>query len=124
MTATAQVCSPALRFMGHPSPSLSGRQSRTFWTYSSHRAIVSLAVWLVSVALAGASIGVFYSSRAEGSVAVMTDQSLPLQPPARTMRAAPSSFQVLVASAFNGTAVNVTTLAQAEAASSATDKAS
>jgi len=109
--------------MVHPRPSLSGRKHRTFWTYSSHRAIIALAVWLVSIALAGASIGVFYSTRAEGSVAVMTDRYLPLQPPVRTMRAALSSFQVLVATAFNGTAANVTVLAQAEAASAATDKA-
>ena len=109
--------------MGHPRPRPTGRKNRTFWKYSSHRAIISLAVWLVAIALAGASLGVFYSARADRSVAVMADRYLPLQPPVRAMRASLASFQLLAAGAFNGAAVNVTVLAQAEAAATATDKA-
>ncbi len=73
--------------------------------YLPHRAIILLGVVLVLIALAGATLGVINSARAEALNSQITDRYLPLLPPVRQIRASENAFQVLAEEAFaNSTA--------------------
>jgi len=59
----------------------------------------------MTVAVAGGSLGVVNSGRAERSTSILSDRYLVLQPPVRDLRAGVSSFQVVAERAFSGTGV-------------------
>jgi diguanylate cyclase (GGDEF)-like protein len=86
-----------------------------------HRAIVALGLILTAVALAGGTLGVVNSARAEGAITTVSDRYLILQPPVRELRTAVADFQVVAAQAFVGSVLDTTLLPSAVAASNATD---
>jgi diguanylate cyclase (GGDEF)-like protein len=91
--------------------------------YLPHRAIVLLGAILMTVAVAGGSLGVVNSGRAERSMTILSDRYLVLQPPVRALRAAVSGFQVVAERAFSDTGVDAALLAAAVQASTDTDRA-
>jgi len=92
------------------------------WAYSPHRAVVTLGVVLITVAVAGGLLGVVESSRAESSATVLTSRYLLLQPAVRDLRASVSAFQVVAEEEFAGTGAGDSLLGQAVEASTATDQ--
>jgi len=78
---------------------------------------------LIVVAIAGGTLGVVNSTRAERLSSVVTSRYLVLQPPLREMRASAADFQVLAERAFAGSAPGSTLVTAAVADSSATDHA-
>ncbi len=70
--------------------------------YSPHRALITLGAVLITVAVAGGTLGVVESARAERSATVLDDRYLVLLAPARAARAAVASFQVVAEQAFAG----------------------
>ena len=89
--------------------------------YSPHRAIIALGLILTVVAVAGGTLGVINSTKAEGAITNLSDHYLVLQSPVREMRAAVASFQVVAAEAFVGSSSKTTLLPAAVAASNETD---
>ncbi len=71
-------------------------------SYSPHRALIALGAILITVAVAGGTLGVVESARAERSAALLNNRFLVLQPPVRVARAAVASFQLLAEQAFVG----------------------
>jgi diguanylate cyclase (GGDEF)-like protein len=96
-----------------------GRQKHDW--YSPHRAIVLLGVILIGIAVAGGTLGVVNSTRAEGLTATLGDRYLPLQPPVRIIRASVADFQVQVERAVSGPSVDPSIIPVAEADSTETD---
>ena len=91
--------------------------------YLPHRAIAFLGTLLIVVAVAGGTLGLVNSGRAERLSGLLTDRYLVLQPPVREMRAAVADFQVQAEQAFADSAPFATLVTAAEADSSATDRA-
>jgi diguanylate cyclase (GGDEF)-like protein len=89
--------------------------------YAPHRAIIVLGLMLTLVAVAGGTLGVVNSARAEGAITTVSDRYLVLQPPVRKVRAAVAAFQVLAEEAFVGSTSNTALLTSAVADSNATD---
>jgi diguanylate cyclase (GGDEF)-like protein len=96
-----------------------GRPPRSF---SPHRAIIALGVTLTVVAVAGGTLGVVDSGRAERAITTVSDRYLILQPPVREVRAAVADFQVLATKVFSGSATNESILAAAVVDSNTTDR--
>jgi diguanylate cyclase (GGDEF)-like protein len=90
--------------------------------YAPHRAIIALGLILTAVAVAGGTLGVVNSARAERAITTVSDRYLVLQPPVREVRAAVADFQVLAGEAFVGSASESTLLTSAVADSNATDR--
>ena len=78
---------------------------------------------LIAVAVAGGSLGVVSSGRAERSAGILTNQYLVLLPPVRTLRASVSAFQAVAERAFTGSSIDATLLAAAVQDSTTTDRA-
>ena len=97
-----------------------GHEKPSGW-YTPHRAIVILGTSLIAVAIAGGTLGVVNSTRAEQAMATLSDRYLVLQPPVREMRAGVADFQVLAEQAFVDSSSDSTLLASAEVDSNATD---
>jgi diguanylate cyclase (GGDEF)-like protein len=89
--------------------------------YAPHRAIVALGLILTAVAVAGGTVGVVNSARAESAMTTVSDRYLVLQPPVREVRAAVADFQVVAEQAFVGSASDTTLLTSAVADSNTTD---
>ena len=83
--------------------------------YVPHRAIIVLGLMLTLVAVAGGTLGVVNSARAEGAITTVSDRYLVLQPPVRKVRAAVAAFQVLAEEAFVGSTSNTALLTSAVA---------
>jgi hypothetical protein len=60
-----------------------------------HRSLIALGTIWTTVAIAGGSLGVAQSARAERTAALLTNRYLVLQPPVLAARAALANFQVL-----------------------------
>ncbi len=91
--------------------------------YAPHRAIVLLGVVLILIALAGATLGVVNSARAEALNSTLTSRLLVLLPPVREMRASADAFQVLANEAFTNTVPANTVVTGAVSESNALNKA-
>jgi diguanylate cyclase (GGDEF)-like protein len=90
--------------------------------YAPHRAIIALGLILTAVAVAGGTLGVVNSSRAEDAIGTVNDRYLVLQPPVREVRAAVADFQVVAEEAFVGSASDTALLPSAVADSNTTDR--
>jgi diguanylate cyclase (GGDEF)-like protein len=71
-------------------------------SYSPHRALIAPGTILITVAVAGGTLGTVESARAERSAALLNNRFLVLQPPVRAARAAVANFQLLAEQAFAG----------------------
>ena len=101
---------------------ISSGGERRGW-YLPHRALLLLGVLLTVVALAGASLGIVNSARAERLVNQMSTRYLVLQGPLRDIRASVAAFQVLAGKGFDGSTPAATLVTGAVADSTVTDKA-
>jgi diguanylate cyclase (GGDEF)-like protein len=89
--------------------------------YAPHRAIIGLGLILTGVAVAGGTLGVVNSDRAEDAMTTVSNRYLVLQPPVREVRTAVAAFQVVAEQAFGGSASTATLLTSAVADSNTTD---
>ena len=106
--------------MGNSSTSVANEPRH--W-YRPHRAIAFLGVLLIVVAIAGGTLGVVNSARAEHLSGLLTDRYLLLQSPVSDIQAAVVSFQALAEQAFDDSAPFATLVTAAETDTSATDRA-
>jgi diguanylate cyclase (GGDEF)-like protein len=89
--------------------------------YSPHRAIVLLGVILIGIAVAGGTLGVVNSSRAQHLNATLGERYLVIGPHVRNVRAGVADFQVQVERAIGGPTVDTSVLPVAVADSNETD---
>jgi diguanylate cyclase (GGDEF)-like protein len=104
--------------IGSPQPE---SQKPRGW-YSPHRAIIALGALLIVVSVAGGTLGVVNSSKAENSIGLLNERYLVLQPPVRQLRAAVADFQVIAAPVIAGSIPDTTLIDSAVADSNAADK--
>ena len=90
--------------------------------YSHHRAIVVLGIVLITVALAGGTLGVVDAGRAERATTTLNDRYLVLQPPLRQLRASVANFQVLVEQSVAGETLTSDFIAAATAETNSIDR--
>ncbi len=102
----------------------SGSRDGNRWNwYLPHRAILLLGAVLILIALAGATLGVVNSSRAEALNSKLTGQYLVLLPPVRQMRASANDFQVVAEEAFTSAAPTNTLVPEGVSAAAALNRA-
>ena len=89
--------------------------------YSPHRAIIALGVVLITVAMAGGTLGVINAGRAERATATLNDRYLILQPPLRQLRSTVAEFQVLVEQSVAGATLTSAFITSATAETTTTD---
>ena len=89
--------------------------------YSPHRAIIALGVVLITVAMAGGTLGVINAGRAERATATLHDRYLILQGPLRQLRASVAEFQVLVEKSIAGATLTSAFITSATTETTTTD---
>jgi diguanylate cyclase (GGDEF)-like protein len=89
--------------------------------YSPHRAIVLLGVILIGIAIAGGTLGVVNSSRAQQLNTTLGERYLVIGPHVRNVRASVADFQLQVERAIGGPTVDTSVLPAAVADSNETD---
>ena len=89
--------------------------------YSPHRAIIALGVVLITVAMAGGTLGVINAGRAERATATLDDRYLVLQAPLRQLRSSVAQVQVLVEKSIGGATLTSAFITSATAETTTTD---